>query len=173
VEYDITSGLRSCGDLFERFGGHRQAGGFTIRSERLGELEERLLEHAARELQGYDLTPNLDIDAEWPLNDLRSQEIRWLGQLEPHGQGNPQASLLSRNVSVVEAKNVGNGDRHLRLKLKSGAVVWPAIAFGWEGEVPAEGSHIDVVYSLSADRYGPSENGGALQLSVLDLAPSA
>ena len=124
-------------------------------------------------LQGFDLTPTLDIDAEWPLNELRSQEIRWLGKLQPHGQGNPEATLLSRDVSVVEAKTVGEGDRHLRLKLKSGPVVWPAIAFGWEGEVPAEGSHVDVVYSLSSDRYGPSENGGALQLSVLDLAPSA
>ena len=172
VEYDITGGLRACGDLFERFGGHKQAGGFTILSNRLAELEDRLLEHAARALQGYDLTPTLEIDAEWPLNELRSQEIRWLGQLEPHGQGNPQATLLSRDVSVVEAKTVGQGDRHLRLKLKSGAVVWPAIAFGWQGELPVEGSHVDVVYSLSSDRYGPSENGGALQLGVLDMAPS-
>jgi single-stranded-DNA-specific exonuclease len=170
VEYDITGGLRACGDLFERFGGHRQAGGFTIRSHRLAELEERLLEHAAKELHGHDLTPVLDVDAEWALGELRSQEIRWLGKLEPHGQGNPEARLLSRNVSVVESKTVGQGDRHLRLKLKSGAVVWPAIAFGWEGAAPEEGSHVDVVYSLSADRYGPSENGGALQLVVLDMA---
>jgi single-stranded-DNA-specific exonuclease len=171
-EYDITSGLRACGDLFERYGGHRQAGGFTIRSQRLQELEARLLEHAAEALKGYDLTPVLDIDAEWPLGDLRSQEIRWLGKLEPHGQGNPQATLLSRNVNVVESKTVGDGDRHLRLKLKSGASVWPAIAFGWTGEAPQEGSQVDLVYSLSADRYGPSENGGALQLAVLDMAPS-
>jgi single-stranded-DNA-specific exonuclease len=171
-EYDITGGLRSCGDLFERFGGHRQAGGFTIRSHRLAELEERLLEHAAKALHGHDLTPVLDVDAEWALGELRSQEIRWLGKLEPHGQGNPEARLLSRNVSVVESKTVGQGDRHLRLKLKSGPVVWPAIAFGWQGAAPEEGSHVDVVYSLSSDRYGPSDNGGALQLAVLDMAPA-
>jgi hypothetical protein len=34
------------------------------------------------------------------------------------------------------------------------------------------GSRVDVVYSLSADRYGPGEQGGALQLQVQDLAPS-
>ena len=173
TEYDITGGLRACGDLFERFGGHKQAGGFTIRSQRLAELEERLVEHAAKALQGHDLTPMLDIDAEWPLNELRSQEIRWLGKLQPHGQGNPEARLLSRDVSVVEAKTVGEGARHVRLKLKSGGVVWPAIAFGWEGAAPEEGSHVDLVYSLSSDRYGPSANGGALQLNVLDMAPSA
>ena len=172
-EYDITGGLRACGDLFERYGGHRQAGGFTIRSPRLAELEDRLVGHAARTLEGYDLTPVLDIDAEWPLSDLRSQEIRWLGKLEPHGQANPQATLLSRDVAVVEARTIGNGDRHLRLKLKSSGVVWPAIAFGWEGDVPEEGSRVDLVYGLSADRYGSTENGGMLQLSLLDMAPAS
>ena len=168
--YDITAGLHSCGDLFERFGGHKQAGGFTIRSERLDQLERRFVEHAARQLEGYELAPVLEIDAEWPLNELRSQEIRWLGKLEPHGQGNPEPTLLSRKVTVVEAKTVGTGDAHMRLKLKSGAVSWPAIAFRWEGELPEPGACVDVVYSLSADHYGPSENGGALQLTVLDLA---
>lgn len=171
VEYDITGGLRSCGDLFERYGGHRQAGGFTILNQHLEALESRLVEHASRSLDGMDLTPVLNVDAEWSLNDLRSQEIRWLGKLQPFGQQNPEATLLSRRVNVVEAKTVGEG-RHMRLKLKSGPVVWPAIAFSWQGEIPEAGSLVDVVYSLSADRYGPSGQGGALQLQVQDLAPS-
>jgi single-stranded-DNA-specific exonuclease len=115
----------------------------------------------------------VDIDAEWPLQSLRSQEIRWLGKLQPHGVGNQEAKLLSRGVTVVESKTLGEDGRHLRLKLKDGAVVWPAIAFSWESEAPAEGARVDVVYSLSADRYGPSEQGGALQLGVVDLAPSS
>jgi single-stranded-DNA-specific exonuclease len=171
--YDITSGLRACGDLFERFGGHRQAGGFTIRSERLPALEERLVDHAAAALEGIELAPTLDIDAEWPLSALHSQEIRWLAKLQPFGQGNPDPLLLSRGVTVLEARTLGEEGRHLRLKLRHGPVVWPAIAFNWEGDTPTEGSLIDLVYSLSADRYGPSEQGGALQLTLVDLAPSA
>lgn len=169
--YDITGALRSCGELFERYGGHHQAAGFTIRNDRLDALEEHLLAHAGDALRGLDLGPTLDIDAEWPLNALRSAEIRWLTKLQPHGMGNPDVLLLSRDVSVVEAKGVGDEGQHLRLKLRHGPVVWPAIAFRWEGEAPAPGSRVDLVYSLSADRYGPSEAGGALQLTVVDLAP--
>jgi single-stranded-DNA-specific exonuclease len=172
LQYDITAGLRSCGDLFERYGGHHQAGGFTIRNENLEALQERFVEHAARALEGLDLYPTLDVDAEWPLGSLRSQEIRWLSKLQPVGQGNPETTLLSRDVLVAEARTVGQDGSHLRLKLKSGNVIWPGILFRWEGELPVEGSHIDLVYSLSADRYGPTDNGGALQLTVLDLAPS-
>ncbi|MGE0057592.1 MAG: single-stranded-DNA-specific exonuclease RecJ [Dehalococcoidia bacterium] len=170
-EYDIVSGLRHCGDLFERYGGHRQAGGFTIRSERLADLEQRLIEHAADALDGMDLVPNLDIDAEVPLGQLRSAEIKWLGRLAPHGQGNPDVTLLSRNVLVTDASMVGEG-KHLKLKLKAGPVSWPAICFRYEGECPQPGDHIDAVFSFSSDRFGPAGNGGALQLTVVDLAPS-
>jgi single-stranded-DNA-specific exonuclease len=170
-EYDIVSGLRACGDLFERYGGHRQAGGFTIRNDNLRELEERLIEHAAQSLEGFDLVPNLDIDAEYPLSQLRSTEIKWLGKLQPHGQGNPDVCLLSRDVLVTDASLVGEG-KHLKLKLKAGPVSWPAICFRYEGDCPQPGDHIDAVFSFSADRFGPSGNGGALQLTVVDLAPS-
>ena len=89
--------------------------------------------------------------------------------------GNPEATILSRRVTAVEAATVGGQGQHLRLKLKDGNVTWPAIAFGWEGEVPQSGSRVDVVFTLSSDRYGPAfeGHGGALQLSVEDLAPSA
>ena len=172
-DYDITAGLRACGDLFERFGGHKQAAGFTIRNDRLDALEDRLLGHAAERLADVDLSPSLEIDAEWPLSALRSQEIRWLAKLQPHGIANEEAVLLSRGVVVVEARPVGEAGRHLRLKLKDGAVGWAAIAFDWGADAPAEGGRVDVAFSLSADRYGPSDGGGALQLRVLDLTPSA
>jgi single-stranded-DNA-specific exonuclease len=170
--YDIVSGLRTCDGLFERYGGHHQAGGFTIGNARLDEMEERLVAHAADALSGVDLGPAVRIEAEWPLAALRSQEIRWMGKLGPFGKGNEDPVLLSRSVSVTEVRCVGEDGRHLRLKLRAGASHWPAIAFGWEGTPPQEGGRVDLVYSLSADRYGPTENGGALQLTVVDLAPS-
>jgi single-stranded-DNA-specific exonuclease len=104
------------------------------------------------------------------LNQLRSQEIRWLGKLQPYGMANAEPVFLSRDVMVAEARGVGEGSKHLRLKLRSGNVVWPAICFNWEGEMPVDGSRIDLVYTLSTDRYGPSGEGGALQLMVQDLA---
>jgi single-stranded-DNA-specific exonuclease len=173
--YDIVSGLRSCHDLFERYGGHSQAGGFTVRNERLEALEERMLAHASHALAGVELGPFVNIDAEWPLGLLRSQEIKWISKLGPFGMGNKEPVLLSRGVTAVEARPVGEDGRHLRLRLKEGNVTWPAIAFGYEGEPPAEGQRLDLVYSLSSDRYGPSYegNGAALQLTIVDLAPSA
>jgi hypothetical protein len=75
---------------------------------------------------------------------------------------------------VLESWTVGDDGRHMRLKLKDGPVTWSGILFNWEQDLPAPGSMADVVYSFSGDRYGPvyADGGKALQLTLVDLAPS-
>jgi len=182
-EFDIVGALRTCAGLFRRFGGHRQAAGFTADNQALPAIKERLLEQAAQELAPLDLAPTIEVDAPMPLRALRAAEIRGLSLLAPHGIGNPRPTFLGRGVTVLECQAVGSDGRHLRLKLRDGPVVWPAIAFGMgEGPstkggqtatppasaLPEPGSLIDVVYALSADRRG----GDNLEVEVLDFLPS-
>ena len=113
-------------------------------------------------------SPTIRIDAEVPLRLLGGEEIRWLGKLAPFGQTNAEPTFLSRGVQVVESKVIGGDGAHLRLKIKDGRVVWPAIAFGLGEFAPATGSVLDVVYSLKAER----GTEGALELQVKDFAPA-
>ncbi len=166
--FDMAAALRICEDLFERFGGHRMAAGYTAKNENLAAIKERLLAHAEQQLAGVDLTPTIDIDAELPLSALRGEEIRWLGRLAPHGPGNPEPVFLSRGAVVTERWLIGQDGQHLRLKLRDGAITWPAIAFRQQGEGIEEGSRTDLVYTLSADRRA----AGGLELRVLDLRPA-
>ena len=166
--FDVTAALRTCPELFVRFGGHRMAAGFTAKNEDLPAIKERLLAEAGQQLAGRDFTPMIDIDAELPLSSIRGDEIRWLARMAPHGVGNREPVFLSRNVLVAERRNVGRDGAHLRLKLRDGAVTWPAIAFRQEGADIEEGALVDAVYALSADRLS---NQG-LQLRVLDVRPA-
>ncbi len=165
-EFDVMAALRTCGELFERFGGHRMAAGFTAENDRLPAIKERLLAQAEEQLAGLELTPTIDIDAELPLTALRGEEIRWLGRLAPHGIGNPEPTFLSRGVLVAERRLVSKHGQHLRLKLSAGGgLAWPAIAFRQQGEGIEEGTRVDLVYTLSADR----RTADGLELRVLDL----
>jgi single-stranded-DNA-specific exonuclease len=173
-EFDITAALRRHADLMVRFGGHRAAAGFTVENENLSALREAILDEAARELNGVDLTPVIDVDAAIPLRRVNGNLIRLISRMAPFGQQNPVPTFLSRGLEIVDVKIIGDDGHHLRLKLKDGRVTWPAIAFGVgadniEAMNPQPGQHYDVVYSFSADR---GANGG-LELMVQDLAPSA
>ncbi len=166
--FDIAAALRRHASLMERFGGHRQAAGFTVTNDKREALRRGLEETAAEWLTEDDLQPRLDIDAALPLSALGGDEIRWISRFAPFGIGNPELTFLSRGVTVAECRPVGEGGGHLRLKLRDGAVAWPAIGFRLADLAPAPGTKADVVYTLTPDRL----RGGTLELQVKDLAPA-
>ena len=152
-----------------RYGGHPRAAGFTVANANLPALKKALLERAASELEGTELSPALAIDAELPLGRLRGEDIRWLQYFQPYGQANPEPTFLSRGVSVAETRLLGKNGQHLRLKLKDGPVTWPAIAFGMGERAVEPGQRVDVVYSLASERWSDD----ALELRIKDFALTA
>jgi single-stranded-DNA-specific exonuclease len=170
-EFHITDALRERPDLFVRYGGHRAAAGFSVETARLDEVREHLVSVASRELAGRELAPVLDIDAQLPLRDLKGEEIRWMMKLGPFGVANPPPAFLTRSLVVVDCRVVGNGEQHLKLKLRDGATTWPAMAFEMGDAVVQPGDRIDAVYTLDAradgsldiriEDFRPAEEGGA------------
>lgn len=167
-EFHITDALRANAELFVRFGGHRAAAGFTADNARIPEVRERLVAEAERALAGRDLAPVLEIDCNLPLRHLRGDEIRWLGRIGPFGIGNPEPTFLARDVTVVDARVVGNGDQHLKLRVRDGRTTWPAIAFEMGGFAAAPGDRVDVVYCVS--RAGRPD--APVELRVEDMRPA-
>ncbi len=168
-EFHITDTLDSVSDLLERYGGHAAAAGFTIRTERLPELEARLSSLARAQLGEGVLIPTLAVDAETSLSTLSEALYAELERLQPFGYGNPIPVFVSRCVPVLDARAVGNG-RHLKLALlDSTGRCWDAIAFRqghWMGNLPAR---IDLAYSLDLNEWNGRTN---LQLNVQDIRQS-
>lgn len=168
-EFHITRALEECADLFENFGGHAAAAGFTIRNERVPELLERLNVIAQRELGHLDLRPVILADAELALRDLRPELIHQLEMLEPTGFGNPQVSLVSRGLQVKDARIVGKEARHLKLTVTDGTIVYDAIAFGHGEWMQAMPKYVDLLYRFETNEFNGQSR---LQLNVRDLKPS-
>ena len=166
--FHITDAMRARPELFVRFGGHRAAAGFTVENARLDDVREHLVAEAARALAGRDLAPILEIDCNLPLRQLRGEEIRWLARVGPFGIGNPQPMFLARGVTVIDARTVGDGDRHLKLRLREGAATWRAIAFDIGAFAAVAGDRVDIVYALDLGR-----SDGALEIRIEDIRPAA
>lgn len=167
-EFNILDALIECQDLFRSFGGHSLAAGFIMSSANLDQLYQRLLEIAARKLEGVDLCPTLMIDAEIPLSALGGETYRILSKLAPFGQANQIPTFLARKVKVMDSRLIGNNGAHLKLKLRDGQVVWDAIAFNLGDRQLA--SHLDIVYNLEADNWSGK---GLLRLNIIDFLPAS
>ena len=168
-EFNITEALTRCRSLLSKFGGHPQAAGFTLPTRSLPSLKRELLNIASRSLEGVDLRPRIDIDAEVTLPELGGDTYSSIEKLAPFGKGNPRPVLISRRVNVIDVRAVGNNETHLKLKFRQGGTTWDGIAFKVGNRIGRVSSPLDVVYHLEVDSWNGAEK---LRLNILDFSPS-
>lgn len=171
-EFHITEALDQCSSLLVRHGGHALAAGFTVHNDNVPALVEQLSAIAADKLSSQELCPVLYADRELNLSEIPSKQlltfIGYLDRLEPTGQGNPEATFISRDLEVINAWTVGAEKQHLRVKIKAGREIFDAIAFRQGHWVNAMPKRIDMLYKCERNEY----NGQvSLQLNVRDFRP--
>jgi single-stranded-DNA-specific exonuclease len=111
---NIKRALEWCSDYLEEFGGHREAGGFSIREEHIPDFQ-RKFEEAVEELaDGVKGSGTLKADAEIPLEDCTFELIGFIERMAPFGPGNHEPVFLVHDLEVLpESRIVGDG--HLKL----------------------------------------------------------
>jgi single-stranded-DNA-specific exonuclease len=161
--------------LFTRFGGHAHAVGFSMPSERMGLLRERMQLYGTTRLTGTMLTPPLQCDAEVLLSDLTQDFFDWLARCEPFGIGNREPVFVTRGLTLTAPVRLIK-ERHICLQLeKAGdplrfsALGWSR-GFDWPTRCAAmalnRGSLIDAAYRLKA-KNNPQFPG--LELELVDI----
>ena len=169
-EFNIVQALERSRELFQRFGGHPQAAGFTLPASELPRLRSQLEAAAGEELNGTELSPSIHIDCEIApalLDDARN--MVFIQSLSPYGEGNPAPVFLTRNARIVSARQVGKQRNHLKLQIAHGGKGWEAIAFR-QGDTPAApGDRVDMVYTAGMNDWGGRRT---LQLGVMDFRPA-
>ncbi len=115
-QFNVIEALSECDDLLLRYGGHRQAAGFTLETARLDEFTTRLQAIAEARLHPDMLQPALEIDAAITLAEVNAAFKESL-QLAPFGSENPPPLFVSYGLHIKEVRPVGAEGAHLRLKL--------------------------------------------------------
>ncbi len=118
--------LDAAADLLDSHGGHPAAAGFSIAARHLPTLAERLAAHAKDIQGGGGHAPELQLDADCPVELLSAggatQLAKTLARLEPFGKGNPPPML--RIPSVVPEQLSAMGKNHLRMRIAGVDAVW-------------------------------------------------
>lgn len=101
--------------LFEKFGGHSMAAGFSIKTSNIPKLKQVLKEeikHIKKE-ETY-----LEIDMEIPLSYWNEKTFKQLSILEPFGEQNPFPIFLARGLRIEDFMTVGKENLHLKFYLR-------------------------------------------------------
>lgn len=111
---DIYQTLSSAAHLLERFGGHSQAAGLTVKKENLPALQAALDEYLFSNIPSEAWTPSAAYDIAASLDEFSEAFVRAMNALEPTGCQNPEPVFRTR-VHVVESRCIGAQGAHLRL----------------------------------------------------------
>ena len=168
-EFDITAALDQCRDLLVRHGGHAMAAGFTVRTNNLPALTERLRDLARAQLADKELAPTLAIDAEASLEELDWALYEQLQRIEPCGHANERPVLLARDLKVVSHRAVGANGHHLKLSVTDGRTFFDAIAFRQGRLAEQMPARVDLAFTLDVNKWNDERR---LQLNVIDLRPA-
>ena len=126
---DIYKTLSSAADLLERFGGHSQAAGLTVKAENFDALQARLDQYLFENIPADTWTPAAAYDIEASLNEFSEAFVRAMGALEPTGCGNPEP-VFRTGVQLIESRAIGAQGAHLRLICAENGVRRTGIYFG-------------------------------------------
>jgi single-stranded-DNA-specific exonuclease len=100
-------------DAFLEYGGHREAGGFSLSDRQVHTLEAALLAAHATLGEVEDVAVCETVAA--TLADVSHDTMRFLEQLAPFGVGNPRPVFRFESVQVAQVRQFGKGNEHLEI----------------------------------------------------------
>jgi single-stranded-DNA-specific exonuclease len=179
--YSMYEEMSRCQELFEKFGGHPMAAGFTLKGDNPELMRQMLNEKTT--LTDADLIPKIKIDVPMPVDYIQRDLIAEFAILEPFGKGNEKPVFADKDLILHSAKVLGKNRNVLKLQLKGkkGTMI-DAIYFGdidkfkeflikkydqqqTEALFQGQGSHmvLSVIYYPEINKYNGKES---LQITI-------
>jgi single-stranded-DNA-specific exonuclease len=152
--------LEAVSDLFEHFGGHEFACGFSLATARVPELRSRLVERF-EQLDGSLFQREAEIDGVVTLAEIDREFVAAHEMLQPFGAANPQPLFAIRRASIAGKREFAEDCCELTVEDSSGkgkAVVWPSV----RQLAAMEAGPLDLLVQVEPD--GWSQSGGRLSL---------
>jgi single-stranded-DNA-specific exonuclease len=174
----VNAEIDTPGTLFTRFGGHAHAVGFSLPSDRMDILRERMQLYGSTRFTETMLLPPLHCDAEVLFSDLTQNFFDWLTRCEPFGIGNREPIFVTRGLTLTAPVRLIK-EKHICLQLEKSGEPLRFSALGWSRGIdwPSrctelaldKGSQIDAAYRIKA-KSNPQFPGLELELVSIRTA---
>jgi single-stranded-DNA-specific exonuclease len=171
--FHLLDALEAMPELFERFGGHRQAAGVTLPCDKVDLFRARFNEYAAARLTLADLAPEMEIDALLEFREIDERSVAEVLDLAPFGCGNP-APLFAALKAEVAGPPVVMKEKHLRLIFRQNGRTLTMKAWNFAGRVDElqAGARVDIAFTLEDDSYAAARGLPPWGAVLRDVRPA-
>ena len=153
--------------IFLAFGGHAGAAGMTLEVEQLDALSEILETYVKDKGIATKGKSRLYLDEELDLESLSLDTVKSFEKLAPFGMDNQKPVFYIRDFQVENARSMGAGDSHLKLKISKGTANFEVVAFGQGAKATefAQTKQLELAVTLSVNQWNGQTT---LQLMMVD-----
>ncbi|HTN47448.1 MAG TPA: single-stranded-DNA-specific exonuclease RecJ [Flavipsychrobacter sp.] len=166
--FNIYEALHECRHLLENYGGHFYAAGMTMLPELVEAFTEKFEEVVSQTITPELLIPEIEIDAEIRLADVKDAFYKIIQQFEPFGPMNLRPVFVSRNVCDYQANSRIVKDQHIKFVVhqNDGRVI-DGIGFNMADKFDLVSNGVfDMVYTIEENEFN---NVTKLQVKVIDV----
>lgn len=169
--FNIVDALTFVKDCLINFGGHAQAGGFSMEASKFEDFKTKITAYTQEKIEIIDLTPVLNIDCELCESEINLNLIDEIEKLAPFGVQNQNPQFLLPNMLPENMQTVGKENKHLKfsVNIKNQNITGIGFNLGEYLKELSGGGKIDIVLQLEKN-YWRSKT--SVQLRVLDFRKS-
>ncbi len=168
--FSIIDAINTQSDLLDRFGGHPQAAGFTVKAENIEQFRDNLLYIADHELSDQDIEGEEMADCIISVSDIDWDLVGLLEKFAPFGYGNLKPRFILRSVRLSDVKLVGSDKKHVKFDVvnKEDGTYFPCIGFNLADKLKllTRRKKLDLLFSLDINEWNGSKR---IQLIIKDI----
>ena len=133
IGFDIGSQIIKAvqSGILEKGGGHKMAGGFTLKEEKIPILRDFLIKNFEKLCKDYSKNINLYLDTIIAPSALNEDFFQEVNHLAPFGSGNSEPKFVIENIKVISSNIIGNNHIRSVLSGKDGSTFK---AFAWNAK---------------------------------------
>lgn len=115
---DLSLLMQEARSVFSDFGGHKEAGGFSVALEKVHLLESELEQAYEKVRLIREMEPRYTVDARMSIDEINWEVWNDIAKLAPFGVGNPKPLFLFEQILVSAIDLFGKERQHFKLIFK-------------------------------------------------------
>ena len=155
-DFDLYKAIHECGDLLEKFGGHKYAAGLTLDKSNLVAFQKRFENVVSASITEEMRIPVVEIDLVIPLDAISGKFNNILKQMAPFGPENQKPVFEARNLYVVNSLS-NFKDRHIKFLVgqEESENVFQTVGFDMAECYPqlANGNRFKMAFTVEENTY--------------------
>ena len=164
--FNLYEAIHACREYLVGYGGHFAAAGLTLLPENIAAFRAKFEEVVSNTIDPKLLIPEIIIDSEILLSDIKQPFYDIIQQMEPFGPENMRPVFIAKNVCDTGYSRIVK-EQHLRFVLKQNDTTFTGIGFNLAEKYPLLESKkpIDIVFTIDENEWNGQTT---LQLKMID-----